>query len=381
MENSTFVDIAKQFYVPSSSLCVYMLIASSLLRGVDVEILSKTKVVSLSSSLNIRFKSNYHRVGNILKLSYKGDLFYLNKSRFFNSDLGYKFSKSSLKSFDCKLINSSKILVPPGISFNKNHFSDKLSGISNIPFPLVVKPTNGSMGRGVVLNNMDLNDVESAIRAIEADNVIVEQQLFGDEYRVYVVLGKFYAAVKRIKPFVTGDGKSSLLELLSLKNSYKLLNKLPLIDVDTVSINLSRKGISLDYVPPLGDNFILCDKLGRSSGGDIIDVTNTLPDWFIQEVNIFSKQFSNCLCIGLDLILSSRNLYLLEVNNRPQLSSIILPDVGPGKNIADFIVYSLFPNAFLSNKYIKNISALKSQIRSLKKNGSSVFLKSSDFIE
>ena len=87
--------------------------------------------------------------------------------------------------------------------------------------PVVVKPDNGNHGRGVSVNLTAEEHVKKAFtlaRSISKE-VIVEQYLEGDDYRLLVVGRKLIAAALRRPAEVTGDGVHSIVELVNIVNA------------------------------------------------------------------------------------------------------------------------------------------------------------------
>jgi cyanophycin synthetase len=90
-----------------------------------------------------------------------------------------------------------------------------------IGFPVVVKPWRGSKGQGVSVGVATASQVEQACRAaLKIDNggVIIESVICGDDHRLLVVDNKLLAAARRLPAMVTGDGKSTVTELLTELN-------------------------------------------------------------------------------------------------------------------------------------------------------------------
>jgi len=93
--------------------------------------------------------------------------------------------------------------------------------ISYVGYPLVIKPINGNHGRGITAN---LNNWEETLEAFKAakevsKSVIVERYIAGDDYRLLVIDYKLVAAAKRTPAGVTGNGKSTIQELIDEVNA------------------------------------------------------------------------------------------------------------------------------------------------------------------
>ena len=86
----------------------------------------------------------------------------------------------------------------------------------DIGLPVCVKPTDGNHGRGVFIDLKTREEVEKAyaIAVDEGSGVLVERSIRGTEHRLLVVGGKLVAANRGDMITVTGDGKSTVRELI-----------------------------------------------------------------------------------------------------------------------------------------------------------------------
>ncbi|HEX3312471.1 MAG TPA: acetate--CoA ligase family protein, partial [Streptosporangiaceae bacterium] len=86
----------------------------------------------------------------------------------------------------------------------------------DIGLPVVVKPTDGNHGRGVTLDLRNQADVEAAfeVAARHGSEVLVERHIPGDEHRLLVIGGKVAAAARGETAWVTGDGRSTVSQLV-----------------------------------------------------------------------------------------------------------------------------------------------------------------------
>ncbi|MDQ3644533.1 MAG: hypothetical protein M3356_03370 [Actinomycetota bacterium] len=124
--------------------------------------------------------------------------------------------------------------------------------------PCVVKP-GGATGAGYgvtcgVRNRRDL--VRACLQAARfADTVLIERQAPGAMYRVLVLDGEPIAVVRRNPPQLTGDGSSSIQELVAAENRRRLAagGRLGLsllrADLDCL-IALRTAGLSMRSIPP-----------------------------------------------------------------------------------------------------------------------------------
>ena len=157
-----------------------------------------------------------------------------------------------------------------------------------IGFPVVVKPWRGSKGQGVSVGVATASQVEQAYRAaLKIDNggVIIESVIHGDDHRLLVVDNKLLAAARRLPAMVTGDGKSTVTELLTELNrdprrgiGYQKLMQIVDIDQETLDV-LAAQHCTLDTIPAAGRRVLLRRTANIARGATAIDATAIMhPD-------------------------------------------------------------------------------------------------------
>jgi cyanophycin synthetase len=98
-----------------------------------------------------------------------------------------------------------------------------------LKFPLVAKPIDGTQGYGVSLDIGDVNELHSIIIALQNKgrrNIIIEEQVSGENYRILVLNGKVVDILRRDLAAVNGDGMHTLAQLIQLRNRKQRLRKL-----------------------------------------------------------------------------------------------------------------------------------------------------------
>lgn len=78
-----------------------------------------------------------------------------------------------------------------------------------IGFPVVIKPTDGSLSRGVMLAVADAAEVPAAFaKAMEAGNLaMIEPYLDTPDFRATVIGGRIAIVMRRNRPYVVGTGR------------------------------------------------------------------------------------------------------------------------------------------------------------------------------
>ena len=88
-------------------------------------------------------------------------------------------------------------------------------------YPLVVKPLDGAHGDGVMMNIQNFDELQKKLKIwFETyDTLIIQEQIAWDEFRVLVFQWEVLLVLQRVPPYVIGDGKSSVKELIDKENN------------------------------------------------------------------------------------------------------------------------------------------------------------------
>lgn len=151
-----------------------------------------------------------------------------------------------------------------------------------IRFPVVVKPANGNMGRGVTVDIRDEAGVADAFARAQAicQTVVIESFIAGKGYRLLVIQGKFFAAAHCRRAQVAGDGEATVRELLDRANAHPERRLYPVgfrcpIEIDAEAEScLAEQNLTLDSRPAAGQAVWLRRVEHISRGGDSFDVTD-----------------------------------------------------------------------------------------------------------
>ena len=194
--------------------------------------------------------------------------------------------------------------------------------------PVIVKPNSGSQGVAVSLVH-NKNEFYRAMRAIfKRDRVaLVQKQLFGKDYRLVVLDKRVISAYERIPLSVVGNGKSTILQLLKVKQKQFFASSRDTkikIDDPRIVQKLKHQKLSFRSVPTKGERVYLLDNANLSTGGDSIDVTDFVHPSFKRLAIKLTKEMGLRLC-GVDLMIEGNisqkpdKWWVLEVNSAPGL--------------------------------------------------------------
>lgn len=249
--------------------------------------------------------------------------------------------------------DKASVPTPKGILIEKQTDQEEiLTRMSSLSYPLVVKPVLGSLGKGVTTEIQNEEELFAAIENIknnyeEYEQIIIEEYVQGDEYRVYVVNDQVVAVTKRIPANVIGDGESSIKQLVEKKNKEKknnpyLAKKLIQLD-DTITTYLDKQGMTIEDIPGKDQQIHLKGQSNISAGGDPIDATDNLNEHSKNIAISAVKSIPGLIHAGVDIIVNEQHTTVLEVNATADISMHIFPMVGESRNVPAALVNYYFP--------------------------------------
>ncbi|NJK72158.1 MAG: cyanophycin synthetase [Synechococcaceae cyanobacterium SM2_3_60] len=261
---------------------------------------------------------------------------------------------------DCKIfLDNMGLPVPVGGVVQTLEAAQALA--VELGFPLAIKPVSGHKGIGVTANVQSDEEVEFAFeKALEAipDNVpkdvIVEQSIQGNDFRLLCVAGKFVAAVERQPPWVVGNGFSTILSLIAQENAKperldtptSPLGKIPCDE--SLAMCLAEQGLSVASVPRPGERVYVRKVANLSSGGVSIDATQQVhPDTIMLAQDI--AQHFRLTCLGIDVIAADisqswrqGNFGIIEINAAPGIYMHLKPAIGESVDVPSQILQTFF---------------------------------------
>lgn len=216
-------------------------------------------------------------------------------------------------------------------------------------FPLVIKPNVSGFSRG---SYFPIQNYKALWRAIFLAKfwwpyTVVEQYLQGSNYRVVVANGQIMSVLQRYAPFVKGDGKATIAQLIDRENAIREQMNLypcisPLQKGPQTQKFLAKSGYRLTSVPKLDERVQLSYRISLASGGvvEVID-KKTIPE----VNNSLFKEVLKCFdanILGIDVIMekgisiahSEQKCIFLEVNSRPYLKMHAFPRYGEAEDLS-----------------------------------------------
>lgn len=244
--------------------------------------------------------------------------------------------------------------VPAGIKVTATHPSRVDAFLSRYPSQrFILKPLSGTLGRGVH-RQLTAKDVTRLLPTLTGEHLL-EESIEGPEYRIHVVDGRCVAALQRVAANIVGDGRQTLATLMERKQTHRarhpVYRESPLPAQALMHAFLAEHGHHLNEVPEQGERVWLSDIPSFTAGGELVDVTSSLPA-HVAALVVRVQAALGLPNTGLDLIVQhpgnhNERIVILEANQNPYIhpDAIAFPGVHPGggNRIAEALIDTYFP--------------------------------------
>ena len=255
--------------------------------------------------------------------------------------------------------------VPVPESREVRSADDAWDAARSLGLPVIMKPGESGRTRGMLVDLASEEAVRAAFASFAADApAIVERQVPGTMHRLLVIGGKVVAAVKGNGAWVTGDGRSTVQELVDSQPGSQLgaqpgsqLGAQPgsqpgapaaprilcAFEPEIVRA-LKRQGLSADAVPTEG-RAVLVQPIGRGA----VDCTDSVHPEVARIVSLSARVVGIDLA-GVDVVaqdiarpLAAQEGAVVAVHAAPSLRVHLEPAQGEPRPVARAIVDHLFP--------------------------------------
>ncbi len=253
-----------------------------------------------------------------------------------------------------RLLHNAGVPVPEGRPVDS--VDEAFAFMQSLGAPLVVKPRDGNQGNGITVNVQTREQLETAFLAARehSSDILVERYLPGHDYRLLVIGNQLCAAARRDPPHVTGDGVSTIQQLVALVNQdprrgdghATSLTRIRLDDIARTT--LARQGLTVNSVPDNGVRVVLRNNANLSTGGSATDVTDEVHPEVAQRAVEAARAVGLDIC-GIDVVvrsiqrpLEAQGGGIVEVNAAPGLRMHLSPSFGRSRPIGASVIDSMY---------------------------------------
>jgi cyanophycin synthetase len=231
----------------------------------------------------------------------------------------------------------------PGSLYFRNAI-EAAATIEAIKFPAIAKENSGAKSVNVFPNIKNKGELLTILPNFKK-GLVIQEMLFGKEYRILVYGNKILGCLNMILPQIVGDGKHSIRELIENKN--KGFGKKIILN-DKVLSTISKESYSLNSIPPRDTVICLQNNSCLAEGGTSVDCTDIIHE-SIKQLAIKASRLVNLKLSGVDIICedisldaSKQKIYFLEVNAHPDIYIHYFPSLGEKRNVIREILCDIF---------------------------------------
>ena len=223
--------------------------------------------------------------------------------------------------------------------------------IANLRFPLVIKPVDRSLKKGVLCNINTMKDLRFFLKkycSLYQSMVIEECHERLQSYRVLVFNRQVIGVVLCHPAKVLGDGKHTVKELIELAN-----------------IRLQELGVNEDYIPVKGETIVLYYSSSHTRGGTYESLGTTICKENRQLMTKIASTLNlglveiDVACTDITIPISQSQGVILDVNHRPSMLIYERPIIGKPRPVTKKIMLSCIyrhPFAYLYSLYSKKLT-------------------------
>ena len=238
---------------------------------------------------------------------------------YFNSKNSHYIAKN--KPYSNQILLENNIPTPKHMIIsnnNKNQFND-----STKYFPCVLKPVDGMQGKDVythIDNQKEFNEKLDLLLK-KYDKIMMENLVYGNNYRIFIFNNKVMDIIEREKPFIIGNGKNSIKELINIKNE-KLSNK-NLFIVKYIDEKLIHgQGYRMNQILEINKKIFITNTVNFHNGANakrilIDDVDKNNIDLFIKAHKLIGLECSGVDYMSDDISIPyyKNNGHIIEMND------------------------------------------------------------------
>ncbi len=222
--------------------------------------------------------------------------------------------------------------VPKSLVFTLDSIDKAFKFQQEVAGDVVIKPMASWAGQGVTVNIKNAETLKKAASYASrfGDELLIEQHIAGDSYRLLFLNGELIDAVRRDPPQVTGDGIHSIKQLIGMENQQRLSAD-EIIALSTISIDsdckrtLKEQGLTLDSIPSDGEAITIKTVVNHNNRYENHVIKDQVHEDIISQGQKICSQYRIELA-GLDIIttditkpLSETGGVINEINTTPGL--------------------------------------------------------------
>ena len=269
-----------------------------------------------------------------------------------NNNIIYKYESNNFNSFEShytaknkpltnSIFSENNIPVPDHVIIDKSN-KDNFILPDKIKFPCVLKPVDGMQGKDVNTFIKNIDQFNKILKDLLSryDKIMLENQVYGNNYRIFIFNDKIIDVIEREQPFVVGDGNKDIDTLIKDKNELQKKNNLfPTNNIDWNYIE--EQGFLKDKIPNKNKKVFITNTINFHNGANPVRISIDKIPKINQDIFIEAHKLIKLHCSGLDYMspditvsYKDNNGHIIEIND--MVDTKIHVDADHGKD-PDFL--------------------------------------------
>lgn len=258
---------------------------------------------------------------------------------------------TSDKAASATILRAAGCSVAPFRSFRPEQRAEARAYFESIGTEVCAKPLRGWAGLNVFPALRDRFDFDQAFDVIAAsgDDIFVERHLTGEVVR-FIFVGGRLVGTRIVRPgAVTGNGHSTVAELIAAENAWIASKNVPswgMIEVPPSNPEvLRRQGLDMTSVPAEGRYVPLSLVSNVSKGGRSIGEPPDVHPSYAAEARRAVDAFPGLAITALDVMVAdyrmpaaAGNHWIMDVNSAPGIATFHFVHEGRPAEVADAVI-------------------------------------------
>ena len=241
------------------------------------------------------------------------------QSMYFNSNKSHYIAKN--KPLTNNILLKNNIPTPKNIIIDNENKFEFIN--ANKYFPCVLKPVDGMQGKDVFTHIDNQTEFDSILNKLlkKYDKIMLENLVNGNNYRIFVFNDKVMDVIEREKPYIIGNGKNSVKELIDIKN--KILEDKNLFIVKYLDEKLiNQQGYKINDIVKNNHKIFITNTVNFHNGANAKRVSLNDIDKSNIELFIKAHKLIGLECSGVDYMSDNiripyykNNGHIIEMND------------------------------------------------------------------